>query len=219
MIPLLAAVITILPSVLSGSPQSEPQIVATTEVTQENTLSPVEIAGATQTQVATDFQLTIEASGLTEAANERIMATTFAPTQEAQRNATVNAILTETKAAVSSIQTLEAYTPRTVLIASPMTSITLTSTSLVIMTETPTNVSVIITRAAQNIRNGPGLNYGVLGQYLEDDTAQVIGTNADRTWVAISFRNGIGWLSRTILDVVGDLNSVPIMTPPPTPVS
>ena len=85
---------------------------AKTEVAQVNTLSPLEIAGATQTQVAIDFQQTLDASGLTEAANERLTATAFAPTQEALRIATVNAILTATQGAVFAQQTADAPTPQ-----------------------------------------------------------------------------------------------------------
>jgi hypothetical protein len=45
----------------------------------------------------------------------------------------------------------------------------------------------------------------------------VIGASIDFGWVVIEFRGQQGWLSRSILDVFGDLNTVPVIAPPPTP--
>lgn len=84
-------------------------------------------------------------------------------------------------------------------------------------TATPEGVWLRITRAVQNVRTGPGLNYDIIGQLQEGDTAQVIGANLDFSWVVISFRGSQGWLSRGILDVFGDRNTVPIIAAPPTP--
>jgi len=84
-------------------------------------------------------------------------------------------------------------------------------------TATPDGVTLTIDRAVQNVRNGPGLNYDVIGQLREGEQARVIGANLDFSWVVISFRGQNGWLSRSILDVFGDLNSVPIVQAPPTP--
>lgn len=84
-------------------------------------------------------------------------------------------------------------------------------------TSTPEGVSLLITRAVQNIRSGPGLNYDIIGQFQEGDTAQVVGATIDFGWVAIDFRGTKGWLSRGILDLVGDTTGVPILTPPPSP--
>lgn len=84
-------------------------------------------------------------------------------------------------------------------------------------TATPDSPYLVITRAVQNVRTGPGLNYDVIGQLQEGDTAQVIGANIDFSWVVISFRGGQGWLSRGILDLFGNVNQIPVMAPPPTP--
>jgi len=84
-------------------------------------------------------------------------------------------------------------------------------------TSTPEGVSLVITRAVQNVRSGPGLNYDIIGQLQEGDTAQVVGATVDFGWVAIDFRGTIGWLSRGILDLTGDTTTVPILTPPPSP--
>ena len=84
-------------------------------------------------------------------------------------------------------------------------------------TATPDGVYLLVTRAVQNVRVGPGLNYDILGQLQEGDSAEVIGATIDFSWVAINFRGTTGWLSRSILDVVGNTTIVPVLTPPPTP--
>jgi branched-chain amino acid transport system substrate-binding protein len=86
-----------------------------------------------------------------------------------------------------------------------------------IPTATPDGVYVIITRSVQNIRTGPGLEYDILGQLQEGNQARVIGATVDFSWVAIEFRGTTGWLSRGILDLIGDTVTVPVLTPPPTP--
>lgn len=77
-------------------------------VNQVNTLSPLEIAGATQTQDALDFQRTLDASNAAQAVAQQLTATAFAPTQEAEMMATVNAILTTTREALFAEQTRNA---------------------------------------------------------------------------------------------------------------
>lgn len=84
-------------------------------------------------------------------------------------------------------------------------------------TATPQGVYLEITRAVQNVRTGPGLNYDILGQLQEGETAQIIGANIDFTWVVIAFRGQNGWLSRGILDVIGDRNTIPVIAAPPSP--
>lgn len=85
------------------------------------------------------------------------------------------------------------------------------------MMPTPEGTYLLITRAVQNIRVGPGLNYDILGQLQEGDTTEITGATIDFSWVAINFRGTTGWLSRGILDIVGDTTIVPVLTPPPTP--
>ncbi len=84
-------------------------------------------------------------------------------------------------------------------------------------TATPEGVYVVITRNVQNVRTGPGTEYDVLGQLQRGETAQVIGANLPFTWVVINFRGQQGWLSRDILDLFGDRNTVPVVAAPPTP--
>ena len=84
-------------------------------------------------------------------------------------------------------------------------------------TATPDGVYLLVTRAVQNVRLGPSLDFDILGQLQEGDTAEIIGATIDFSWVAINFRGTTGWLSSGILDILGNTNAVPVITPPPTP--
>ncbi len=90
-------------------------------------------------------------------------------------------------------------------------------TPTVAPTTTPDGVVITITQARQNVRSGPSTSYGVIGQLSEGEQAKVIGATIDFAWVVIEFRGQQGWLATYLLDVFGDLNTVPIITPPPTP--
>lgn len=92
-----------------------------------------------------------------------------------------------------------------------------TATPTPAITATPDGVFLTITRAVQNVRTGPGLEYQILGQLQEGSQAQIIGANINFSWVAINFRGTTGWLSRPILDVSGNTNTVAVFTPPPPP--
>lgn len=84
-------------------------------------------------------------------------------------------------------------------------------------TATPEGIFLTVTRAVQNVRTGPGLNYDVIGQLRQGQTAEVIGANIDFSWVVIEFRGQQAWLSRSILDITGNLNTLPVIAAPPTP--
>lgn len=84
-------------------------------------------------------------------------------------------------------------------------------------TATPEGVVITIVSERQNIRTGPGVQYDTIGQAQRDEQFEVIGANRDNTWAVIMFRGRQGWLSVSIADVFGNLNSVPIIDPPPTP--
>lgn len=84
-------------------------------------------------------------------------------------------------------------------------------------TATPEGVVITIVSERQNIRSGPGTAYDIIGQAQRGEQFQVIGANRDNTWAVISFRGRQGWLSVSIADVFGNLNTVPLIDPPPTP--
>ncbi|MEP7291527.1 MAG: ABC transporter substrate-binding protein [Chloroflexota bacterium] len=91
------------------------------------------------------------------------------------------------------------------------------ATSVPLVTAVPQGVSLTITQVRQNVRSGPGDIYSIVGQMNQGETASIIGTSADNTWVVINFRGQQGWLAAYLLQVTGDLRNVPIIPTPPTP--
>lgn len=102
-------------------------------------------------------------------------------------------------------------------IPAPTTEPQIIATDTPIPTATPDGVVVTITRNIQNIRSGPGTNYDIIAQARRGEQYEVIGANADFTWLVISYRGTQGWLSRDILETFGNLNTVPLVVPPATP--
>jgi branched-chain amino acid transport system substrate-binding protein len=86
-------------------------------------------------------------------------------------------------------------------------------------TATPTldGVFIRIESNVQNVRTGPGLEYDVLGQLRQGETARVLGATVNFDWVVIEFRGQQGWLATYLLEVIGDRSTVPVIAPPPTP--
>lgn len=84
-------------------------------------------------------------------------------------------------------------------------------------TPTPQGVVITIANERQNVRSGPSMQYDILGQLPQGTQFPVIGASIDYTWVVINFRGQYGWLATYLLDVWGDLSTVPIIPPPPTP--
>ncbi|MBI1257465.1 MAG: hypothetical protein GC204_08340 [Chloroflexi bacterium] len=90
--------------------------------------------------------------------------------------------------------------------------------TLIPPTATPQGVVLTIKQPKQNVRTGPGDNYEILGQLNQGEQAAVIGANLDYTYVVINFRGTQGWLAAYLVDISGDLRSVPVIPTPPTPV-
>lgn len=84
-------------------------------------------------------------------------------------------------------------------------------------TATLSGVYVTIQNNVQNVRTGPGLEYDVLGQMQQGETARVTGALVDFSWVVIEYRGQQGWLATYLLDLVGDRSIIPVVQPPPTP--
>ncbi len=71
-----------------------------------------------------------------------------------------------------------------------------------------------------NVRAGPGTDYDQVGVLIPGQTSPIVGRNPDGTWFEIEYvggANGIGWVFKDLVRVVGDLNTMPTVIPPPTP--
>jgi hypothetical protein len=71
-----------------------------------------------------------------------------------------------------------------------------------------------------NVRAGPCTCYDQVGVLLPGQTSAIIGRNPEGTWFEIEYvggSNGVGWVFKDLVHMVGDLNTMPTVVPPPTP--
>ena len=71
-----------------------------------------------------------------------------------------------------------------------------------------------------NVRSGPGTNYPRIGKVAPGDASDILGRNADASWIYINHSGGEGWIYAELADITGDVNSVPekeAAAPPPPP--
>ena len=87
------------------------------------------------------------------------------------------------------------------------------------VTETPPPNRVEIFQDV-NVRAGPCTCYDQVGVLLPGQTSAIIGRNPEGTWYEIEYiggPDGIGWVFKDLVRVIGDVNSMPTVLPPPTP--
>lgn len=85
---------------------------------------------------------------------------------------------------------------------------------------TPSVVTLTVLQEAVNLRAGPGTEFEIVGQLEFGDTAEVIGANADFTWLVINFEGDTVWVAADIVDVFdpGSLMAqLPIVQPANNP--
>ncbi|MEW6406732.1 MAG: SH3 domain-containing protein, partial [Chloroflexota bacterium] len=77
---------------------------------------------------------------------------------------------------------------------------------------TPTGKMYKVTATILNVRQGPGVNFNVIGQLSLNEVVEEIGANADRTWLRIRRADGTlsGWCFAQFLQLVST-------NPPPPP--
>src|SRR5258708_26917783 len=71
-----------------------------------------------------------------------------------------------------------------------------------------------------NVRGGPCTCYDQVGVLLPGQTSAIIGRNPEGTWYEIEYvggPDGIGWVFKDLVRVIGDVNRIPTVIPPPTP--
>ncbi len=88
---------------------------------------------------------------------------------------------------------------------------------------TPTLVGAAVTASYNaNVRDGPGVQYGVIDGFYQGQTARLVGRYVNGLgelwWYIDRIGAGIdGWVWDGAVAVTGDANAVPFLTPPPTP--
>ncbi len=68
-----------------------------------------------------------------------------------------------------------------------------------------------------NVRTGPSFEYDKIGEINEGERYRVLGGVADYSWLVIDFNGTVAWINAEFVTVLGDLNAVSIVQPPPTP--
>lgn len=95
-----------------------------------------------------------------------------------------------------------------------------TSTPAPTLSPTP-SLPMVTVRVDTNCRTGPGTVYNVVGALLVGQTAQVVGQDGYGTnWIIANpnVPGGTCWLYGAYATVTGDTKTLPVFTPPPTPV-
>jgi hypothetical protein len=86
-------------------------------------------------------------------------------------------------------------------------------------TETPPPNRVEIFQDV-NVRSGPCTCYDQVGVLLPGQTSAIVGRNPEGTWFEIEYiggPDGVGWVFKDLVHVVGDINGMATILPPPTP--
>ena len=71
-----------------------------------------------------------------------------------------------------------------------------------------------------NVRAGPGTDYDLLGTMVAGQVGEILGRSNDSAWLKITYvgpHGNEGWVFRQIVRVFGDVPTLPIAEPPPTP--
>ncbi len=108
-------------------------------------------------------------------------------------------------------------TGRLKLVNIPSTSTPRPPTATLVPSATPEGV-VGTVKNTVNVRAGPGTVYPVIGQLRRGEQLQLIGASADFAWYVIEFRQQQGWVSASFMDVFGNVRTLPVIAPPPTPI-
>lgn len=169
-----------------------PTLVLTATVTPAPTLSPTATVTPTPTQRAPTVEvITPTAPAVTVTPTATLVAT---PTPQPSPSA----LATATREAPASGSAGQAITAT---LAAP--------------TPTPTPVGqVLVTSQQANVRGGPGMAFDVLATARRGDTLNVYGSDAARNWWRVCcVDDQAGWVSRTIVRLLGDEQAVPVIGP------
>jgi len=77
-----------------------------------------------------------------------------------------------------------------------------------------------ITAGVLNIRRGPGTDYPAIGQLKQNDVVEIVGKNADSSWLQIVYPTGTvgrGWIAASYAQVRGSPAFIPVVETPPLP--
>ncbi|MBX3065345.1 MAG: ABC transporter substrate-binding protein [Anaerolineae bacterium] len=108
--------------------------------------------------------------------------------------------------------------PTTAVVTQPTLAPT---TPPIFVTATPDGVVLTIIFDPQvNIRSGPGTNYEIIGRALKGEQLKLFGRVASNQWYVINYNGQQAWITGdpTLVSISGDPNTLPLVTPPATPI-
>lgn len=188
-----------------------------TDITFTAPTEPAVTVPAAQAMATT---LATAAAGLMLAPAEPITATETAatalaiagtPTQPPTATPTATSSPTATPAATASPSPTSTTTPT----VSPSTTATPTASPSPTATSTPVPpIPARVSSPQANIRNGPALEFPVIGTLPQGTAVNVLGSSKDQTWWQVCcVDDREGWINNTVLTLEGDPTTVPISSP------
>ncbi len=103
----------------------------------------------------------------------------------------------------------QTYTPS-------LTPVAPTPTETVTPSPTPPILGVVASMQSVNIREGPGVTFGTIEALRPGTRVEVLGTNADGSWLNILMSDGRqGWISAALLRLQPSATPLPSLTPTP----
>lgn len=107
--------------------------------------------------------------------------------------------------------TLRQVAPATNTTSSAQTASAGTGTSFIANSRSTAAAHVVVNTAYQNIRLGPGPEFGIVATVAGGSSLDVIGMLADNSWYLVKGDFGQGWLSSSYVLFRGSASSVPVL--------
>ncbi|MBC7812060.1 MAG: ferritin-like domain-containing protein [Burkholderiales bacterium] len=64
--------------------------------------------------------------------------------------------------------------------------------------------------AAVNVRSGPGGDFSLAGSATSGDTVQIMGRNADGSWLMVNVNGATGWIAADLISMGGNISALPV---------
>lgn len=98
-------------------------------------------------------------------------------------------------------------------------NVAISSLPVVTPADAPTSsATALVATGALNVRSGPGVTYSVVTVASQGQTVQLLGRNANSSWVKIKLSNGSeGWVNASLLTPSVAINSLPFADSPAQP--
>lgn len=79
----------------------------------------------------------------------------------------------------------------------------------------PEEATAFVRTAILNLRAGPGIEYGLLGQVFDGDALPIRGRNPDTTWWQVQAAGSEAWVFGELVAAAGPVDSVAVVDAPP----